>query len=343
MAQMKKWLKIAALIIVLLALYVAWLFFAPASSYDGSNPYLYIRTGNATKEAVLGSLKDSSLMKHPGAFEWLGDQLNIWQKLRPGKYAITGSESVFSLVRKIRNNRQEQVNLTITKLRTKNDLAQLVGRKFETNAETFLAYITNADSLKHFGLDTNTIMTLVLPDTYTYYWSTSPKRILQKLEQQHQKFWTAERKNKAAALGLTPEEVYILASIVEEETLRNDEKPIISSVYLNRLRKGMYLGADPTIKFALNDFSLKRIYFGHINSTASNPYNTYKNKGLPPGPICTPQTTTIEAVLNTQQTNYLFFCAKPNGNGYHAFAENETDHFKNAKIYQDWLNENKIQ
>jgi UPF0755 protein len=340
---MKKIVKLAVVAIAIIAIYFAWLFFAPASAYDGKNPYLYIRTGNATKEAVLQSLKDSSLIKRLGAFEWLGTRFNIWDKLRPGKFEISGNETVFSLVRKLRNNRQEQVNLTITKLRTRKDFAQLVGRKFETDAESFLDYLNNPDSLKHFGLDTNTIMSLIIPDTYSYFWSTSSKRILQKLQQQHQKFWTAERKNKAASLGLTPEQVYTLASIVEEETLRNDEKPIISSVYLNRLKKGMYLGADPTVKFAVGDFSLKRLYFHHINSTVSNPYNTYKNKGLPPGPICTPQAVTIDAVLNTKQTNYLFFCAKPNGNGYHAFADNETDHFKNAKLYQDWLNQNKIQ
>ncbi len=339
---MKKLLQISAAVIFIVAAAVVWLLFAPASSYQGNNPYLYIRTDAATKAAVLQSLKDSSLITRIKAFKWLGDQLNIWQKLKPGKYEIKGNESVFSLARKLRNNQQVQVNLIITKLRTKNDFAQLVGRRFETDADAFLQYISNSDSIKQFGLDTNTIMSLVIPDTYSYYWSTSPKRILQKLEQQHQKFWTAERKTKAAALGLSPQQVYILASIVEEETLRNDEKPIISSVYLNRLKKGMYLGADPTVKFAVGDFSLKRIYFGHINSTASNPYNTYKNKGLPPGPICTPQAVTIDAVLNTKPTNYLFFCAKPDGNGYHAFAENETDHFKNAKAYQDWLNKRQI-
>lgn len=340
---MKKSLKFVSIAFLLTAIYFAWLFFGPSSSYDGKNPYLYIRTGNATKEAVLKSLEDSSLINRIGAFEWLGNRFNVWNKLRPGKFEISSNESVFSLVRKLRNNRQQQVNLTITKLRTKKDFAQLAGRKFETDAESFLAFLNNPDSVKHFGLDTNTIMTLLIPDTYSYYWSTSPKRILQKLQQQHQRFWTAERKNKAAALGLTPEQVYVLASIVEEETLRNDEKSVISSVYVNRLKKGMYLGADPTVKFAVGDFNLKRIYFGHINSTATNPYNTYKNKGLPPGPICTPQAVTIDAVLNTKQTNYLFFCAKPNGNGYHAFAESETDHFKNAKAYQDWLNQNKIQ
>jgi UPF0755 protein len=340
---MKKIFKYLILAITAVALYAAWLFFAPASGYKGKNPYLYIRTGAADKASVLQSLKDSSLIKRISTFEWLGSRMNIWTRLRPGKYEISSNESVFSLAKKLRNNKQVQVNLTITKLRTKRDLAALVGRKFETDANTFYEYISNNDSLQFFGLDTNTIMSLVLPDTYTYFWSTSPKRILQKLQQQQQKFWTAERKNKAAALGLTPLQVYTLASIVEEETLRNDEKPTISSVYLNRLHKGMYLGADPTVKFAVGDFSLKRIYFSHITSTASNPFNTYKNKGLPPGPICTPQAVTIDAVLNAAQTNYLFFCAKPNGNGYHAFAENETQHFANAKAYQAWLNQNKIQ
>lgn len=340
---MKKGFKIITAALLILALYFAWLFFLPASGYDGKSPYLYIHTKDVSKESVLQSLKDSSFMKHINAFEWLGNRFNIWQKLRPGKYEISKSESVFSLVRKLRNNRQLQVNLIITKLRTKKDFAQLVGKKFETNAEQMFVFLNNADSVKQFGLDTNTIMSLILPDTYSYFWATTPKRILQKLKQQHDVFWTSERKAKASLLGLTPDQVYTLASIVEEETLRNDEKSIISSVYLNRLRKNMYLGADPTVKFAIGDFSLKRLYFGHINSTASNPYNTYKNKGLPPGPICTPQAVTIDAVLNTKQTNYLFFCAKPNGNGYHAFAENETAHFANAKAYQNWLNQNKIQ
>lgn len=339
---MKKILKPAAILLVVFAAIVSWLFFAPASSYEGDSPYLYIRTGAADKASVLKTIKDSSFIKYPGLFEWLGNRLNLWKRLKPGKYEISTNESVFSLVRKLRNNRQATVNLVITKLRTRNDFAKLVGKKLEPGTDVFLNYISNNDSLREFGVDTTTVMSMLIPDTYTYFWSSSPKRILQKLEQQQKNFWTAERKSKAEALGLTPLQVYILASIVEEETLRNDEKPVISSVYLNRLRKNMYLGADPTVKFAVGDFTLKRIYFGHINNTASNPYNTYKNKGLPPGPICTPQTVTIDAVLNTKTTNYLFFCAKPDGNGYHAFAENETDHFKNAKAYQDWLNKRQI-
>jgi UPF0755 protein len=339
---MKKILLVIIVLLAIGALVIGWKFFAPASAYEGKNPYLFIRTGAADKATVLQSLKDSSLIKNIDLVEWLGNQYKIWNRLRPGKYEISSNESVYSLVKKLRNNLQTPVNLVITKIRNKKDFALLAGRKLEVNPDDLISFMSNPDSVKQFGIDTNTILTLVIPDTYSYFWSTSPKRILTRLKQYHDKFWTPERKNKAAALGLTPEQVYTLASIVEEETLRNDEKPIISSVYLNRLKKDMPLGADPTVKFAVGDFSIKRIYFSHINATASNPYNTYRNKGLPPGPICTPQAVTIDAVLNTQSTNYLFFCAKPNGNGYHAFAENENDHFKNAKAYQNWLNENKI-
>jgi UPF0755 protein len=270
-------------------------------------------------------------------FNWLAGKLNVWERLRPGKYEIENGSSLLTLARKLRNGSQSPVNLVITKLRTRNDFAGLIGRKFESDSTAMLLFMQSNDSLKKFDLDTNTVMTAVFPNTYSLLWNSEPQKIFRKLNEQRTKFWTDERKQKAKQLGLTAEQVHVLASIVEEETLRNDEKPTVASVYLNRLNKGMNLGADPTVKFAVGDFSLKRILFGHINSTASSPYNTYKNKGLPPGPICTPSETTIDAVLNAAKTDYLFFCAKPNGNGYHAFASNDIDHAKNAKAYQQWL------
>jgi UPF0755 protein len=181
-----------------------------------------------------------------------------------------------------------------------------------------------------------------MPETYTYFWNVKPAAILQKMKRHYDQFWNDERKQKARQLGLTPLQVSILASIIEEETIRHDEKPLIASVYLNRLRKDMFLGADPTVKYAVGDFSIKRVLLIHINSTAGSPYNTYKNKGLPPGPICTPSGTTIDAVLNAKNTPYLFFCAKPNGNGYHVFAETGQEHLENARAYQKWLDENMI-
>jgi UPF0755 protein len=339
---MKKILTSVFVFLLVIVLVMAWKFFGSGTNFSESKKYLYIHTGKAGKEAVLSTIKDSGFLNSPGIFEFAADKLNVWQRLRPGKYEIANGSSLFTLIRKLRNGSQTPVNLVITKLRTKKDLAGLIGRKFESDSASVLLYLNSNDSLRKFGLDTNTVMTAVFPNTYSLLWNTGPQHIFNKLNEQRIKFWTIERKQKATALGLTPVQVHTIASIVEEETLRSDEKSTIASVYINRLNKGMYLGADPTVKFALGDFSLKRILFGHINSTASSPYNTYKNKGIPPGPICTPSESTIDAVLNSTHTDYLFFCAKPNGNGYHAFAATEAAHAINAKAYQQWLDSLKI-
>lgn len=340
---MKKILSLLIAFILVVALVLAYKLFGPATNFSDSKKYLYIHTGHASKDDVMKSLRDSGYFNSTGLFELAAGKLSVWQHLRPGKYEIAKGSSLFTLIRKLRNGSQTPVNLVITKIRTKKDFAGLVGRKFESDSSLFFNYITNNDSLKKYDLDTNTVMTAVFPNTYSLLWNSNPSRIFSKLNEQRRKFWTDERKQKATALGFTPEQVYALASIIEEETLQDDEKATIASVYINRLKKGMFLGADPTVKFAVGDFSLKRIYLGHINSTASSPYNTYKNKGLPPGPICTPTEKTIDAVLNAEQTDYLFFCAKPNSNGHHAFASNDKEHALNAKAYQQWLDSMKIQ
>jgi UPF0755 protein len=334
---MKKILGYLLALLLLAALFFAWRIVGSATSFSEPRKFLYIYTGAASEKAVMKTLQDSGFLKNPGIFNWLAGKLNVWERVRPGKYELEKGSSLLTLARKLRNGSQSPVKLIITKLRTRNDFAGLVGRKFESDSTAMMRFMLSNDSLQKFDLDTNTVMTAVFPNTYSLLWNSDPQRIFRKLNEQRTKFWSDERKQKAKNLGLTPEQVHVLASIVEEETLRNDEKPTVASVYLNRLKKGMNLGADPTVKFAVGDFSLKRILFGHINSTASSPYNTYKNKGLPPGPICTPSETTIDAVLNAAKTDYLFFCAKPNGNGYHAFASSDADHLKNAKAYQQWL------
>jgi UPF0755 protein len=162
------------------------------------------------------------------------------------------------------------------------------------------------------------------------------------MHKESERFWNSSRLDQAAALGLTPQEIYILASIVEEETNDHDEKPLMASVYLNRLKKKMPLGADPTVKFAVGDFTIKRVTLKHISSSASSPYNTYKHKGLPPGPICTPSSKTIDAVLEGEETDYLFFCANPDFSGSHNFAASEKEHFENARKYRRALDSMKI-
>jgi UPF0755 protein len=200
-----------------------------------------------------------------------------------------------------------------------------------------MRYLSNNDSLKRFSLDSNTAFTAIIPDSYFIYWNTTAGKIYRRLFTQREKFWNEARSRKAKQIGLTENEVYTMASIIEEETIKQEDKPLIASTYLNRMKKGMNLSADPTIKFALKDFGLKRIMQGHISRSASSAFNTYVNKGLPPGPICTPSVETIDAVLNAPQTDYLFFCARPGFSGLHAFAATGKEHAENARRYHQFL------
>ncbi len=243
--------------------------------------------------------------------------------------------SVVSLVKMFKSGRQSPVNLVITKLRTKEDLAKKIGENFETDSLSVINFLNNNDSVHQFNVDTNNVMTIIIPNTYTYTWNTSIEKVLNKLYTVQQKFWNDERNKKAERLQLTPKEVYILSSIVEEETNRQGDKGKIASVYINRLKKGMRLAADPTIKFAMNDFGLKRIYYKYLSYPS--PYNTYIHAGLPPGPINTPSIKTIEAVLDAPETNYLFFVARSDFSGYSDFAATYREHTIYAKAYQQAL------
>ncbi|RYY16239.1 MAG: endolytic transglycosylase MltG [Chitinophagaceae bacterium] len=315
------------------ALFIGWRFFMSATDFDEKSKFLYIRTGQANETAVLKSL--DSLIANPGSFSLLANRTGVWENLGPGKYEIRKGTSLWALARTLRNRRQTPVNLVITKIRTKENFAGLVGRKFESDSLAIINYMNNQDTLKHYGLDSNTIMTAVFPNTYTYFWNSTPTLIFRKLFAEYKTVWNDDRKQKASKLGLTPTESYILASIVEEETNAKEEKGTMASVYRNRLKKSIRLGADPTVKFALRDFSLKRIYEKHL--AVVSPYNTYRNFGLPPGPICTPSLETLDEVLNSPETEYLYFVAKPDLSGRHLFATNYNDHLKFAKMYRKTL------
>ena len=316
-----------------LAVVIGWQFFMSATTFGQKSKFLYIRTGHSNQAEVLKSL--DTLIRSTGSFNMLANRLDVWQSLSPGKYEIRKGTSLWQLARALRNHQQSAVNLVITKLRTKENLAALVGRKFECDSLSVINYMNNADTLKHYGLDSNTIMTAIFPNTYTYYWNSTPSIVFKKLFAEYRAVWNEERKQKAEKIGLTPTESYILASIVEEETNARDEKDTIASVYRNRLKKSIRLGADPTVKFALRDFSLKRIYEKHL--AVVSPYNTYRNFGLPPGPICTPSLQTLDEVLSSPETDYLYFVAKPDLSGRHLFATNYNDHLKYAKMYRKTL------
>ena len=311
---------------------IGWLFLGPATSFDQPKKTLYIATNAANKQAILDSLSKNDILKNDGYFSWLANRMDYWQKIKAGKYEIKKGSSLVTIIRMLRNGQQAPVNLVITKLRTKEDFARLAGNKFESDSLAMIQFLNSDDSLKAFGKTNETAMTALLPDTYRFFWNTSSKKIYEKLIEEEKKFWSEERVQKANSLGLTAIESYILASIVDEETNASAEKGTIASVYLNRINKKMPLQADPTIRFALNDFTIKRVYGDHLK--VSSPYNTYQHTGLPPGPICTPSKKTIDAVLNAPSTEYLYFVADSSFNGRHAFSTTYQEHMVKARAYQ---------
>lgn len=258
-----------------------------------------------------------------------------YKVVKPGKYRVKGGSAVVSLVRMLKNGNQEPVNFVVTKIRTREALAGRIGRAFECDSAVTARFLGSNDSLATYELDSNTVMAAVLPLSYEIRWNTTPRAIFDKFFDAYKKFWTNTRRQKAAAQGLTQLQVITLASIIDEETNKAADKPKIASTYMNRVAKGMPLQADPTVKFALKDFGIKRVLFGHL--AVASPYNTYKNKGLPPGPICTPQQSTIDSVLNAPQTDYLYFVASSNFDGSHIFTSNYQEHTKYAKLYQQAL------
>ncbi|MGX5816990.1 endolytic transglycosylase MltG [Chitinophaga lutea] len=333
------WLRrIAVILACLLAgglVLAAYLLMGPNTRSFGDKKYFYVPTGSRYED-VLKGLREQGIIRSSSTFDLVARRLDYPSRVKAGRYEIKKGMSNLDIVRILRSGRQSPVKLVINKLRLKEDFIRLVSTNLEADSAAMSAILSDGVFLRQFGLDTNTVMCAVMPDTYEFYWNTNAGKVFDKIEQAHATFWTTERRDKAAALGLTPNEVTILASIVDEETNRNDEKPAIASVYLNRLRKGMRLGADPTVKFALKNFALRRIWGSHLEY--DSPYNTYRYAGLPPGPICTPSRKSIEAVLTPADTDYLYFAARPDGSGYHNFASSYKEHLENARSYHKELN-----
>jgi len=332
---MKRKISYAVIILFAIGLIGAWLLFGSATAFEGKQKYLYVRDGANIQQQVEAQIDTGDIVKFPAIFKLAASNTGVWEKLKPGRFEIKKGMSIFDMVRMLRNNVQSPVRLVINKLRTKENFARLLGKNFSFDSASAMQFLTSNDSLLPLGTDTNTVFTLVVPDTYLFKWNIPFKNLMEKLKAEKEKFWNSERLRLANEQNLTPEQVYTIASIVEEETNKNDEKGEIASVYINRMNQGMPLGADPTIKYALRDFGLKRIYYKHLDVVS--PYNTYRNKGLPPGPICTPSQASIDAVLNAPKTDYLYFVAKSDFSGYHHFSDNFAEHDQYAKIYQKAL------
>jgi UPF0755 protein len=332
----KKLLPGLLILILLVAAAIGYLILGPATAFKTASHDLYIQTGMNFEDFDSMLIKDE-VLAHPAVFNFLAKRVSYPSGMKAGKYEIQEGMSLLNILKMLRNGRQVPVNLVITKLRTREDLAGMIGRKFEYDSAAFMRFLNNTDTLAIYGLDTNTVMTMVFPNTYTYFWNTSPSRIFKKMELAAQVYWTPERLRQAEIHHLNRVTAYILASIVEEETTRKADKPKIASVYLNRISIGMRLAADPTVKFALRRFDLKRVYEKYL--LVESPYNTYRNAGLPPGPICTPSMESMDAVLNAPETRYFYFVAKPDFSGYSNCAETFREHMQNAKEYQKALDE----
>ena len=297
--------------------------------------YLYVHTGSDYAQ-LLKTLKEGEYINDVTTFDLLAKRAGLPEHIHPGKYQVKWGMSNYELVKKLRNGRQIPVKLVLNKVRTEKDLISLLSSKIEADSQSISAILHDPAYVSQFGMDTNTIMCAFIPNTYEMYWNTTADKAFRKIHDNYKHFWTEERRKLASEHGLNPVKATIMASIIDEETNVAADKLNIASVYLNRMQKGMKLQADPTVKFAIGDFTIRRVT-GPMLKTPS-PYNTYQNEGLPPGPICTPSPGSIDAVLNAPKTNYIYFCAKADLSGASVFAATDAEHLQNARLYQQALN-----
>ena len=333
---------IALVLIIVVALACTGIFYY--LRYFGPNvtdkqEYLYIHTG-ATYDDVYKTIRDEGMVKDSVTFNWAAENMKYTSRVKPGRYHLKSGMSNRRLINMLASGTQEPVTLAFHNLRLKEEFAGFVSKKIEPDSVSILRLLDSANYVKQYGFTTDDIYTMFLPNTYQLYWNTTPEKFFKRMYANYEKFWTPERKQKAVAINLSPVQVSILASIVDAEALHDDEMPTIAGLYLNRLQKGMKLSSDPTVIFAKNDFTIKRVLTSYLSF--DSPYNTYLHTGLPPGPIMMPSVNAVNAVLDYKKTDYLYMCAKADFSGYHAFATNVADHLINAKKFHEALDERNI-
>lgn len=341
----KYWIRVGSGAIVLLFVGIgvfAWLsFYASATAFQDNRRYIFLSsTVKNKKNQLLYQLDTGGMLKSLHAFEWFANKARLWGRLRPGRYEITRGMSVDEIVKRLKMGVQALENVTLRKVRTVEQFAASVAQHFEQDSAAFVRVFTSDSILAKYHLNTYTFFTTVILNTYQMYWTTTPQQFLRRCVVEAGRFWNESRRTAAKKLGLSVEEVYTLASIVEEESNKNDEKPRVASVYLNRLRRGIRLEADPTARYCTRDFQIRRVLLKHLRVDC--PHNTYLHTGLPPGPICTPSIASIDAVLGAEKTDYLYFCARPQRDGYHNFATTHREHLRNAREFHRQLNRERV-
>ncbi len=300
---------------------------------------LYIPTGS-DYEDLKTLLYEHGIVINRISFEWLAKKKNLKNNVHPGRYILEAGMSNDELINLLRSGEQTPIKLVFNNIRTKAEFAEKISKQIEADSLTIVELLNDSLYVGIFGFNLENIISMFIPNTYELYWNMSAKDFMDRMYTEYNKFWNAERRQKAELLGLDPEDVSVLASIVDRETAKNDEKATIAGVYLNRMKYNWRLQADPTLIFAWGDFGMRRVL--NVHKQLDSPYNTYMYYGLPPGPICIPSVAAIDAVLNHENHNYMFFCAKDDFSGYHAFASTHAEHNINANKYRRALDQRNI-
>jgi UPF0755 protein len=302
--------------------------------------YVMLITTDDTYETVSKRLETDAILLNSKAFKWVAKKKKYPKNVKPGRYELKKGMTTNELVNILRSGAQKPVNITFNNVRFKEELAGKVSKYIQADSISILTLFSDEKQIKKWGFNTETFRTMFIPNTYEMYWTTSAEDFLERMHVEYERFWNEERRMKAEAINISKAEVSILASIVQSETIKKDELPRVAGLYVNRLKRGILLQADPTVKYAIGDFAIKRVLNKHLE--IESPYNTYKYVGLPPGPICFPSIQSIDAVLNYENHNYLFMCAKEDFSGYHNFAKTLRQHNNNAALYRKALDDRKI-
>ncbi|MBN2745964.1 MAG: endolytic transglycosylase MltG [Bacteroidales bacterium] len=333
--------KIVLVVISVVLIGVAILFYklyqkyqAPIVALPSSSAIFFIPT-NSDYHYVLKSLYNQGFVKDTSLLNFVAELKKYPQKVKPGRYRLQNEMNANQLVNMLRSGRQDPVMFTFNNIRFLPKLAGLAAAKLELDSAKLMSMLTNRPLLDSIGFTPETAIALFIPNTYEFFWNTSELEFVERMHKEYKKFWSENRTSKAMDMSLSPIEVSILASIIQEETNKTDEMSRMAGVLVNRLRRNMKLQADPTARYAYGDFSVKRILTDY--TLIESPYNTYHIFGLPPDPICMPEQKAIDAVLNFEKNSYLYYCARADGSGYHEFAENHSQHIRNANAYHSYL------
>jgi UPF0755 protein len=303
---------------------------------NGQESYnLDIRSASGWEE-VKGQLYKNGIIVHRASFEWVARFMKYPDHIKPGHYVLREGMNNRVLLSKLRAGKQDPVKLVFNNIRTKEDLAGHIAEQLEADSTSLSKLLNDPEYTGKQGFTPANILTMFIPNTYSVYWNISPEKFMERMHKEYDAFWNVKRQQRLKDINLTRLETMTLASIVEKESNKNDEKPDVAGVYMNRLKQGWLLQADPTLVFALGDFSIKRVL--NVYKKIDSPYNTYMYFGLPPGPICMPSVSSIDAVLNYRQHKYMYFCAREDFSGYHNFAVTQQEHELNAQRYQQALN-----